>query len=272
MKPTKFFSTIISAVISVSFITAPVCSADEIYYCREREIEYYESENSLSVNNDGVSLRRNIYNIWGTLDYNNFIEDIEFDNIIIDHIIVDFTVSGIGDTCELIKDDGSTEPYYAWLCGSVGTNSLWNLEDAGSGAAKITGDGHYSVEWDISEPSESVECLILQTNINYFAYLPEDTPDENKTPLSSSAMITVNSIKTLSDGEILAGDSNLDGNLSISDSVRILQYVANSNKYHLSPAAKKAADVCGDNDGVTANDAAAIQRYDAGVTLSLPEQ
>ena len=276
MKTPRIFSIILSAAVSSSFVTAPVCAAEdeesEIYYCREREIEYYESDNSLSVNNDGISLRRNIYNIWGTLDYNNFVEDVEYDNVVIDHIIVDFTVSGIGEDSMLVKDDGTTEPFYAWLCGSVGTNSLWDLEEAGNGAARINGDGKYSVVWDIEDASESIECLILQTNINYFAYLPEDTPDEEKTPKNGSALITVDSIRTLSDGEILAGDANLDASVSISDAVRILQYTSNSEKYYLTPAARTAADVFGNGDGVTASDAVSIQKYDAGVITSLPEE
>ena len=275
MKTAKIFSLILSAAVSSAFLTAPLCFAEDeessTKYCHEREIEYYESEHSLSTNNDGISLRRNIYNIWGTLDYNNFVEDIEYDNVIIDHIIVDFTVSGIGKDSELVKSDGTKEPYYAWLCGSVGTNSQWTLEDAGGGAARINGDGDYTVVWDIKDASESVECLILQTNINYFPYTPKDIPDAEKKPLDGTANIIVNSIRTLSEGELLSGDSNLDGSISISDAVRILQYVANPEKYYLSDTAKKASDVFGDNDGITARDAFSIQKYDAGVIDSLPE-
>ncbi|MBR1592131.1 MAG: dockerin type I repeat-containing protein [Ruminococcus sp.] len=273
MKTTRIISALISAAVSVSSVSAMLCHAEdeEIYRCREREIEYYESEHSLSTNNDGVSLRRNIYNIWGSLDYNNFVEDIEYDNVIIDHIAVDFTVSGIGSDSELVKDDGTVEPFCAWLCGSVGTNSLWKLEEAGDGAARITGDGDYTVVWNIDDASESVECLILQTNINYFAYLPEDTPNDEKIPQNGSAQITVNSIRTLSEGEILPGDVNLDASVSISDAVRILQYIANPEKYNLSAAAKKAADVNGYDDGITGQDALSIQKYDAGIIDVLPE-
>ena len=52
--------------------------------------------------------------------------------------------------------------------------------------------------------------------------------------------------------------------------MRILQYLANHEKYYLSDTAKKASDVFGDNDGVTAMDANSIQKYDAGVIDSLP--
>ena len=275
MKTAKIFSLILSAAVSSSFVTAYACNAEDketgTEYRHEREIEYYESDHSLSTNNDGISLRRNIYNIWGTLDYNNFVEDIEYDNVIIDQIVVEFTVSGIGKDSELVKSDGTKEPYYAWLCGSVGTNSQWTLEDAGDGAVKINGDGNYTAVWNVKDASESVECLILQTNINYFPYTPKDIPDDEKKPLDGTANITVKKIKTLTEGELLSGDSNLDGNVSISDAVRILQYLANHEKYYLSDTAKKASDVFGDNDGVTAMDANSIQKYDAGVIDSLPE-
>ena len=69
----------------------------------------------------------------------------------------------------------------------------------------------------------------------------------------------------------LAGDANLDGKTSISDAVRILQYVSNKEKYNLSGQALENADVYNKGDGVTGMDAASIQRLDAGVIDSLPE-
>ena len=74
-----------------------------------------------------------------------------------------------------------------------------------------------------------------------------------------------------SDSKELAGDANLDGKVSISDAVAILQHLANSTKYPLDETAKKNADVYNRGDGVTGNDAASIQRYDAGVVTALPE-
>ena len=71
--------------------------------------------------------------------------------------------------------------------------------------------------------------------------------------------------------DVLYGDANLDGKVSISDAVRILQYVANVTKYDLSNKAKNNADVNERGNGVTAKDAAAIQKFDAGVIDKLPE-
>ena len=63
---------------------------------------------------------------------------------------------------------------------------------------------------------------------------------------------------------VLYGDANLDGKVSISDAVRILQYIANSNKYGLEKQALINADVDG-KAGVTGTDAMEIQKYDAKV-------
>ena len=67
------------------------------------------------------------------------------------------------------------------------------------------------------------------------------------------------------------GDANLDGRVSISDSVRILQYVANNEKYPIDDTAMQNADVYNKGDGVTGMDAVSIQKYDAGVLTELPE-
>ena len=58
------------------------------------------------------------------------------------------------------------------------------------------------------------------------------------------------------------GDANGDKKVSISDAVRILQYVANPEKYALSAHLLVNADIAG-NDGVTTYDAAVIQQIDA---------
>ena len=78
-------------------------------------------------------------------------------------------------------------------------------------------------------------------------------------------------IQITGETETMYGDVNLDGKVSISDAVRILQYVSNTSKYPLDEQAMDNADVFNRGDGVTANDAASIQKLDAGVIDSLPE-
>lgn len=66
------------------------------------------------------------------------------------------------------------------------------------------------------------------------------------------------------------GDANLDGNVTIADSVTILQFLGNNDKYELSPRAKAYADCYCTGDGITGNDALTIQKIDAGL-VSLEE-
>ncbi len=48
-------------------------------------------------------------------------------------------------------------------------------------------------------------------------------------------------------------------------------YIGNKDKYPLTPQGKLNADCNNVGDGITANDALAIQKYDAKVIDSLPE-
>jgi len=67
------------------------------------------------------------------------------------------------------------------------------------------------------------------------------------------------------------GDANGDNEIGLADSLVILQNIANSNKYPLTEEALDKADVFNRGDGLTANDALSIQKYDAKLISSLPE-
>ena len=66
------------------------------------------------------------------------------------------------------------------------------------------------------------------------------------------------------------GDANLDGDVSLGDALAVLQFVANEDKFPLSPEALDNADVSDRGDGITAKDALAIQEYDVGAVAELP--
>ncbi len=70
--------------------------------------------------------------------------------------------------------------------------------------------------------------------------------------------------------ETLYGDANLDGDVTIADSVAILQYLANGDEYALSEKAEINADCCNVGDGVNTEDALAVQKLDAKVISDLP--
>lgn len=167
------------AVSAVSLAALPASAA-------ETSIAYNgPSAGSLATDNDGVSLRRNILNVWTDPKTS----DISDASAVVDYITVEFTVSGIGTDSVKTHEDGSTEPLYAWLAGSIGTNpQVWTMADAGDNKVAINGDGTYTVTMPLAEGSESISCLILQTNINFYAY--------GESIDASGLSLNVNSIKT----------------------------------------------------------------------------
>lgn len=64
---------------------------------------------------------------------------------------------------------------------------------------------------------------------------------------------------------IIGGDANNDSAVSIADAAAILQYIANPDKYGLSEKGMLAADVVGNGNGITVDDAIAIQKLDAKI-------
>ena len=64
--------------------------------------------------------------------------------------------------------------------------------------------------------------------------------------------------------DVIYGDTNSDGKTSISDSVAILQFIANQDKYPMTADARAAVDCYNPGDGITPMDALTIQRVDAG--------
>jgi hypothetical protein len=64
---------------------------------------------------------------------------------------------------------------------------------------------------------------------------------------------------------ILLGDANVDDKVTISDTVAILQHLANQGKYGLTDEGKDRGDCVDRGNGITGQDAAGVQLVDAGV-------
>jgi len=79
---------------------------------------------------------------------------------------------------------------------------------------------------------------------------------------SARIIMKVDEVKVIGADDIVYGDSNGDGDVTVADAVLILQSLANPDSYSLTEEGRKSADVVG-NDGVTANDALAIQLVEA---------
>ena len=84
--------------------------------------------------------------------------------------------------------------------------------------------------------------------------------------------IDVYTITVKETSAVLYGDANCDGNVDLSDAVLIMQSLSNPSKYKLTEEGKKNADVTGKNDGVTNNDALAIQKLMLKLIDKLPEE
>ena len=131
-----------------------------------------------------------------------------------------------------------------------------------------------NLDYTVSEENSHVfvsfeipEChTINQENLLYFAKLYYALTSINKNFYYSN-FYSVSEENT----DITFGDSNLDGNVTISDSVAILQYISNMEKYPLTEQATTNADCYDPGSGVTGMDAQAVQKLDAGIIDSLPE-
>ncbi|HRR77150.1 MAG TPA: Ig-like domain-containing protein [Ruminococcus sp.] len=80
-----------------------------------------------------------------------------------------------------------------------------------------------------------------------------------------SSAIAVN-VKVLA----LSGDADCDGKVKMNDAVLIMQSISNPDRFTLEGKGRENADCYGDNDGITPNDALAIQKYLLNLYTSLP--
>ena len=169
----------------------------------------------------------------------------------------------------------------------------------GEGADKVSeeleatiADGKVELQkwWDASEKSEAaaedkIEVKYSSIQVVY-EYAQGEAPEVSTTTttttgttVTSSATSTTTSSTTAESGEKpVYGDANCDGIIDLADAVLIMQALANPNKYGISGTDERRitdrglanADCCNAGDGVTTNDALAIQLYKLNVIKSLP--
>ena len=89
-------------------------------------------------------------------------------------------------------------------------------------------------------------------------------------PQTTASVVTTTTTPAPTPSNISYGDVNLDKDITIADAVAILQFLGNKDKYKLSDESKANGDVFNTGDGLTANDALTIQKYDAGLVTKLP--
>ena len=119
-------------------------------------------------------------------------------------------------------------------------------------------NGHACQKWEMIEADDAVITV----------------PATTTTTTTTTTTVTTTSTTTLPfDITFVPGDSNCDGGVDLSDSVLIMQALANPNKYGINGSDSRAitsvgignADVTGDGDGMTVKDAQFIQTYLLGL-------
>lgn len=178
----KKFITALTVAVSVLSVSAMGISA----YADDINIPYTQSSDALTTSDDTNEVRLNICNTWS----GNNIEDVATKTPVSEKIVVNFTVAGIGSESTRTNEDGTTENLCAYLIGSVGMNSAWNSDENGNKPVAINGDGDYTATWTLGEDSETIDSLILQSNIKI---------DKDKTLESSGITLKINYISTIGD-------------------------------------------------------------------------
>ena len=136
------------------------------------------------------------------------------------------------------------------------------------------------VTFDIYEKSvKAGEVVHLGTNttsynvMNYAVLVKEQAAaTTTTTTVTTTNPPVTTTVTTVAPEKGLAGDANCDGVVSIADAAAIFQSIGNPDKYALSEQGVKNADVSGNGDGITAADALAIQKFDAGIITALPTE
>ena len=91
---------------------------------------------------------------------------------------------------------------------------------------------------------------------------------------------TTTTTTTVPVGNVVYGDTNCDGKVELADAILIMQAISNPDKFgvngtekgHLTAKGRENADCSGSGDGMTVNDALAIQNYLLNIIPSLPEK
>lgn len=135
------------------------------------------------------------------------------------------------------------------------------------------------ITFDVYENSfkkgETVRLGSNSTNynvVNYTVFVKEDKGEPAATT-TAEPIVTTSADTTVSQpvettataAKVTYGDANCDGKVEIADATLILQFLTNKDEYSLTAQGLLNADVSGNNDGVTAQDALVIQQVDAGI-------
>ena len=172
----------------------------------------------------------------------------------------------------------STDGGSSWVC--INTDKLYGG----------TGNGNYLVG-DMDEFGK-VYMSTVGCGIVYGQIASGEKPPVTKTTTTTTKTVTTTTTKpvvttatttsapAVTSENYKAGDSNCDGKIELADAILIMQALANPNKYglngndkgHLTAQGRENADCSGNYDGMTSNDALAIQNFLLHKIGELPEK
>ncbi len=197
----------ILAAVSVCMAAAVSLAAMSFTTTAETDIAYTgPSAGALATGDNGTDIRLNIFNEWG-----NNVKDINNTVTAEKNITVTFTISGLGSHTTNVDDAGNpTTAYEAVLNGAMGGNTFWGKPDdtVTCTPVPITGDGQYTLTFPLKEATGSIECLLIQTNINMYQ-LDVQNP---ATVADCGVTIKVDSIKADADVTQSGGNNTSGGN------------------------------------------------------------
>lgn len=143
--------------------------------------------------------------------------------------------------------------------------------EAGSslnGCVGYMGEDWMQIEWETTigaDGTATVEIKDLPADVKNAEAQIWWSDDKNAEMTEYLFIREVEPTDPTTPSEVTYGDANCDGKVEIADATLILQFLTNKDEYSLTEQGMKNADVTGDNDGVTAQDALVIQQIDAGI-------
>ena len=166
-------------------------------------------------------------------------------------------------------------------------------KSTGEGADKVSedleatiSDGKIELQkwWDAAEKTDDTVTLKYNKIQVVYEYPQGEGPSAGTTPTTTKVTTTSTTTTTVTTSSIPTnvayGDSNCDGSVDMADVVIIMQALANPNKYgikgsdknHITEKGAVNADCCNVGDGMTTNDALAIQQYLLKLVTKLPTE
>ncbi|MDE5945867.1 MAG: hypothetical protein K2G63_00970 [Oscillospiraceae bacterium] len=145
--------------------------------------------------------------------------------------------------------------------------------DGGSPSTNFLSDPMFNTVEDLKTMYTSDYCISLdELPENLYSYESQSKPDPTQAttevPKTTEAIQTT--VTTMSVSKGLWGDANNDGTVDVADVVAVAAYVGNPEANRIMQPGLLNSDVHATGNGITADDALAIQQYLAKIVTELP--